>query len=280
MQLGYYLVLFLDVLGQREKLRNLTVLPTAEENINQVGALIRDTVGAVQTLRDAFSTSFEAQSGDSEFSKTLAPEMRERLREIGKFEVRRYVFSDSIIISVPLHNSNEHCTPMNGVYCTLFAACSVMTVALTQRIPLRGGIDVGLGVEMSQSEVYGSALERAYFLESRKAGHPRIVVGEEMVRYLRAVEWQTSTSMFGKTAVALASKCLSAIFKDGDGSWALDFLGSFFKEGAGGTLDPNFLKNALKFAETEKQKWSDAGKATLAHRYDLLLAYLHSRSAI
>ena len=46
--------------------------------------------------------------------------------------------------------------------------------------PLRGGIDVGLGLEITADEVYGPALERAHYLESRLADYPCVLVGDEL----------------------------------------------------------------------------------------------------
>ena len=57
-------------------------------------------------------------------------------------------------------------------------------VTLVWGHPARGGLDVGLGVEIAPGEVYGAALERAYQLESEVAQHPRLVIGKELVAYL------------------------------------------------------------------------------------------------
>jgi len=49
---------------------------------------------------------------------------------------------------------------------------------------LRGGIDVGLATEIGPGEIYGTALERAYVLKSKEAEYQRIVIGDELCRYL------------------------------------------------------------------------------------------------
>ena len=58
-------------------------------------------------------------------------------------------------------------------------ACRSLS-ALQQGIPLRGGIDVGLGTEMFPNEVYGPALLNAYRLESQAAEYPRTALGENL----------------------------------------------------------------------------------------------------
>src|SRR5207244_7206404 len=70
------------------------------------------------------------------------------------------------------------------VFSALSAACVVMLTALANKHPLRGGIDVGLAAEIGPGEIYGTALERAYLLEDRVAKYPRLVIGDELWRYL------------------------------------------------------------------------------------------------
>lgn len=142
-------------------------------------------------------------------------------------------------------------------------------------------VDVGLGIEMTKSEIYGPALERAHFLESCKARYPRIAVGDDLLNYLRIVHGQSPSTVFGRSAVVLAGACLSAIFQDSDGCFALDYLGSTFQEHVGkNALRPEFVRKALDFADDERKKWTGAGNNELADRYGRLLAYLRSRSQI
>jgi hypothetical protein len=46
-----------------------------------------------------------------------------------------------------------------------------------------------------RGEIYGTALERAYDLESEVAKYPRIVIGDELSKYLNSVlaEFEKST---------------------------------------------------------------------------------------
>ena len=74
---------------------------------------------------------------------------------------------------------------MSGVYSALTSAASSFLTMLAQGQAIRGGIDVGIAVELSEQEIYGSALSRAYELESNTAHYPRIVLWEELVKYIQ-----------------------------------------------------------------------------------------------
>jgi hypothetical protein len=55
---------------------------------------------------------------------------------------------------------------------------------MSQGWPIRGGIELGLAMDIDNDDIYGPALARAYTLESKVAQYPRIVIGEELILYL------------------------------------------------------------------------------------------------
>ena len=46
------------------------------------------------------------------------------------------------------------------------------------------GVEVGLGTELDNGEIYGPVLYKAYELERELPEYPRIVVGRELINYL------------------------------------------------------------------------------------------------
>ena len=277
-QLQYYLVLFFDLLGLRAQLRQLTALPTDEEAERQVISVLRATVGRVIKLRVGFESFFEAISTETELSRDLETSQRELLRQHTQAKMMSIGFSDSFLVFVPLSTTDENCTQINGVRRSLLAAGSIMTIALSEGIALRGGIDVGLGMELLEGEIYGPCLERAYYLETQQADYPRISVGDELLQYLSGVEAQRPMTTFGKCAVAGARQCSSLVFEDWDGTHALDYLGTGLREAIGASLFSPLIPKAIIFAESEKQKWASAGDTKLAQRFDRLNSYLTSRA--
>src|SRR5579872_4699117 len=119
-KLGYHLVAFLDVLGQRDKFRGLK-MPTNAQEEDEVKEVLRQTAGFVAELRTVFQTQFE-------------------VFEAGALNMRRHTkqplrpsftgFSDSFVTSVPLREEGYELMPVVTVFSALSAACIVMLTAL------------------------------------------------------------------------------------------------------------------------------------------------------
>ena len=178
-----HVVAFLDVLGQRKKFRQLQLPKTPEERL-AVQEVLRDTVGLVWRLRDKFRQQFESfeagvlrsQAGNK---KLLQPHL------VG--------FSDSFIACVSLKNDDQYLSPVITILSTLSAACSSILNSLARNHALRGGINVSLATEIIPGEIYGTALERAYLLESRQADYPRVLIGDELWNFFVSDLLQTNT---------------------------------------------------------------------------------------
>ena len=84
-------------------------------------------------------------------------------------------------------------TPIVKIFSALSAASIVMMTSLASKHALRGGIDVGLATQIGPEEIYGTALERAYVLESRHAKYPRVAIGDEFWTYLGAALRNSAT---------------------------------------------------------------------------------------
>jgi hypothetical protein len=172
--LGWYLVAFLDVLGQRKRFRQLR-LPKTQEEYLSVQEVLRNTVGFVSRLRDVFCDVFRGQ-----FEALQAGVLNSKPVEENFLPPDFLGFSDSFIASVALRNEDQHLAANIKVFATLSAACIVMLTSLASKHALRGGIDIGLAAELSPGEIYGSALEGAYRLESCQAEYPRVLIGDEL----------------------------------------------------------------------------------------------------
>jgi hypothetical protein len=125
--------------------------------------MIDSTAGFVLDLRRIFGEQFQSFKAGLTYIK----------KETNAAILPKFVgFSDSFVTSVPLHNQGGELVPIATVFSALAAAAIVMLTSLASWHPLRGGIDVGLATEIGPQEIYGTALERAYVLESRKAESP------------------------------------------------------------------------------------------------------------
>jgi hypothetical protein len=275
-----YLIVFLDILGQRSILREIKDLPTNDVEKEIFLDKIRKTIGKVDALRNAFRTYFNASNKHLPNTDLVPVELREEFILAQKSDAYFYGFSDSIIIAVPLMNNDENCTAMNGVFSALVATCGIGFLSLASTITLRAGLDIGIGTIIEDNEVYGPALERAYYIESNLAEYPRFVVGKELINYLSFVENQQCKTRFGIVAKNMAKLCREMIIRDTDGRLMLDFMGEKSKETADNSIDTEVVKRAYEFVNSQYQKYAIEGNEHLASRYFRLLRYINARKKL
>lgn len=274
--LGHYLVAFLDVLGQREKFRALK-LPKCPEEHALVGEVLRQTAGFVVELREQFRKQF------TEFDKGLTNFHRRAKEPIRPQFVG---FSDSFVTSVPLWSQNDdQLINVVTVFSALSAAGVVMLTSLASNHALRGGIDVGLATKITDEEIYGTALQRAYLLECEEAQYPRIIIGDELWNYLDAANANFTNQRTGeaKAIVAVIGKAMQMIATDQDGKRILDYLGAVMVENAGpdkAKTATHMVRPSYAFVLAEQERASRSENAKLIERYTLLRHYFESRLAL
>jgi hypothetical protein len=271
LQLGHHLVAFLDVLGQRERFRDLRQPRTSEES-TAVAEVLRQTAGFVLELRQIFDQQFTTfESALTNVKKQTSQPVRPKF--VG--------FSDSFVSSVPLRKGGSDLVPIIAVFSALTAAAVVMLTSLASRHPLRGGIDVGLATEIGPEEIYGTALERAYLLESKEADYPRIVIGDELWRYLEVAlaNFQMQATPESQSIAAIIGKITELIATDTDGKKILDYLGPIMVEHAGpaNTTAEKMVQPAYQFVLEEQTRVSQGGDPKLTARYQALRNYFESR---
>lgn len=277
-----YLVVVIDLLGQREILGTITGLPTNKNEKEEFDIKINKSVGSVRDLRNGFRKYFE-----SAFSKTpnvnLVPsEQRDAFLASMKIPaISTYGFSDTTVIAVPL---DENCAAINGIYYTFVATCGIGLAELSIRTPVRAGLEIGVASKVATKikdyEIYGPALAEAYYLESKLAEYPRFLVGKELIKYLLLVENQKCNTRIGEVAKKTAKDCLQMVIQDTDGRYILDFLGEKIKEASENVIDTKLVASAFDFVIEQYRKYSKDDNDKLASRYYRLLQYFQSRKSI
>jgi hypothetical protein len=162
----------------------------------------------------------------------------------------------------------------------LSAAAVVMLTSLGSKHPLRGGIDVGLATEIGSEEIYGTALERAYLLESKEASYPRIVIGDELWLYLNValVNFQAQTTPEAKSIVAIIEKTMELTAIDCDGKRILDYLGSVIADHARpGDEKRRIVKSIYEFVLVEQKRIDESNDPKMVIRYQAFRRYIESR---
>jgi hypothetical protein len=276
---GFYCVAFLDILGQRRKLLQLAPVPTKDDETTR---LLSETAGNVIRLRRRLAACFEAFGKPTLYLSMLPPDARERILN-ARQSLRSRSIGDSIIMEISFLGDEDGCASMIGVYGCIASCCFLHLVGLSTKCPIRGGIDMGLGINISERgdpEVYGPVLGNAYNLESKLADYPRILVSNELIGYLEQTAGLPQTTPLGKLANYLAAECKQFITIDTDGKPMLDFLGQ--KMATLSTLEERqyqFSRINECIAE-QKQMAQSENDSQLLIRYDRLAAYVEKRSAL
>jgi len=270
LRLGHHLVAFLDVLGQRERFKALH-LPETPEQVAAVAEVLRQTAGFVLELRKGFEEQFTTfESALTNLKRHTSEPVRPKF--VG--------FSDSFITSVPLRSEGSDLVPIISVCSVLSAAAVVMLTSLASKHPLRGGIDVGLATEIGPEEIYGTALERAYLLECKEAKYPRILIGDELWRYLNVAlaNFQTQTTPEAKSITAIIGKISGLIATDCDGNRILDYLGPTIVDHARpGDEKGRVVKSIYDFVLAEQKRINEGNDPELIARYQAFRRYIESR---
>lgn len=275
---GYYVVAFVDLLGQQGHLGELKGLPdkaNPEEMQGFVQAL-KNTYGVVTGMRRNFSKFFSAFTKENPRAAQLSPDQQVIYRQLTSEPIQFQSFSDSAIAYLPIRTDRLK-LPCRGIFGVLGASASTLLVSLAAGHPVRGGVDLGIGLEISKGEIYGSALARAHALESKVASYPRIVVGQELVTYLTLTAQQRPYDIYSQANKEGARICLELLHQDKDGSTFIDFLGAGCKEHMTHGLNAEVVQLCYRFVNNEVEKHKAAGDEKLLERYLALKEYIESR---
>jgi hypothetical protein len=107
------------------------------------------------------------------------------------------------------------------------------------------------------------------------AQYPRIVIGSELLNYLKESVQAPGQSRESALGRVFAEKCLELIYIDTDGAPTLDYAGKSVRE-----LHPDWkevIHEAVKYVRMEWERFKKEGNHKLASRYYSLLSYLSGR---
>ncbi len=163
---------------------------------------------------------------------------------------------------------------------TLMGACgSLFLLFLSEGMPFRGAIDVGVGMEINGIGFYGSAISKAYHLESTVAQYPRLVVGSDLVECLTVHTRTEGEDPRSKVSRKIAKDSLRLVVNDSTETHMLDFLNPYFRDLYKCDAVEVFEK-AQDFIHSEIDRYSlcqSKEHAKLLDRYRLLEQYFDSR---
>ena len=274
--IGNYFVVYLDILGQRKKIKELKAIPTnkAEDEISR--KVLHDTADKVIRLRQSFDDIFTSMTKSTGLLDGLAHDKREQAESLKKQIFKRRGIADSYIITIPLYDIEWGIKRvLINIWAALGATCATMIIMLADGSFIRGGIAKGWGTILpidNNDEVYGLAVSQAVEYEEKIAQYPRVIIGKELWEDLCKMEIESQDTFVKKYVISTKQ----FFYKDNDGSYVLDYLG----EGAHSiepTVFPKIVSTAYKNAIQEHQKLIDEKNYKLAARYYLLRQYIESR---
>ena len=278
-----YCISFIDLLGQRETLRDQGLLPlfNSDEDHKQFITTLKNSIGAIiklQARAEDMLQQEEKRRPESPFRASLSLEQQAIWDEMLRTRVTTQRWSDGLVSFVCLGDAGIKC-PLNGVFNIFATAGSLCFMGLASRNPIRGAIDVAWGVELKPGELYGAAVARAYEIESIHAQYPRIVVGPRAIAFLEAHKNNKESDVYSTDNRGLAELCLSMLAQDVDGLWILHYLGEEFRRAVTYSHHDEFYAKAWDYIEEQLQLHQKSGNSKLAFRYSHLLDYfvVHKR---
>ncbi len=270
---GHYLVAFVDLLGQRERLRRLSALPSEAggPEYAEFVQVVKDTVGAVHDLQN---TAYEFFSSFTKNEKSVQLNVLPDLGKLSNAEIKFQHFSDGLVIYIPLRTDEDY-SPLRGVYGAL-AACGVLCLlGLAKKRPVRIGISIGIAAELHENELYGKAIADAYELESYVAQYPRVVLSEEVVTYLDSYAHAkcTKSDLECQITAKTAEASLNMLARDFDGRAIVNYLGECFRNHLMDGVDDMVYIHAKSFIDEQLKRHQLAQNSKLAFRYTMLHGY-------
>jgi hypothetical protein len=276
----YYLVAFVDILGQQEDLIKMQNLPGNEKQHKRFIEAVKRTVLKVEFVRDSFSLYFQKMLEQKSDTSLIPTRFKNQfIATLENPNIFSYGFSDSFIIALPLSKINFN-QLANGVHSTLTAVCGIGLLSLIHNLPLRAGLDVGLACKIYKTEIYGPALASAYSLENKIAEYPRFVVGEGLRDFLLCYENKKCKNLMDEVARNTINRCSNYVITDSDDVYMLDYLGDAIKKEFDNEFRPNDIRKAWEFINTECKRFSEIGNYKLYKRYSRLKKYFQSKKDV
>jgi len=274
-----HVVCFLDLVGQQTKLGGWERLPESNPTPDFIKAL-KQTVGTVMAFREMFQLYFD------EAAKSIVPfgivdsfpwQERQLIQRAQDCRLKTQQFGDTFVFYSPIPNSDGDVS-MGAPFQLLFASCWAMVMSLAGKVPFRGAVSVGTGVELAENVFYGPALWDAYRHEREVAGYPRVVISPEAMRFFKGNAGFSESPPIDRYMKQMAVVCRSMLCMDTDGQLILDFLGRGVLDIVGAPRPDltEAIEKAYSFVRSESQRFR-ACDENLALRYAWLQKYMEAR---
>ena len=286
-RLSYYLAAFIDILGQSDDLQNISAFPKSKEEAASVFSTIHKAGLTIKALRHAFKNVVQASTPSiadliqlstpptPEELERVPPRYRAALMRLHSPRLVQRGFSDTFLLTLPLFTDGDPASTViavSDIEAALMGIANLSLSSLAAGIPLRGGVEIGLGFDLFPNEVYDPVLVSAHNLESRVAEYPRTVVGPNLLSFLTDIERLSQDDPFGQMAVQGAGICRSLICKSPDDGRAMVHMASMVTQDTDASF-PDRWAGASAWVNGQANRYRAEGNEKLAPRYARLAAY-------
>lgn len=270
-----FCVVYLDLLGQSKALRELAAVPLDRAHLEEIVPRVRETFGLRDAVRRWFGGFLGAAGMDVSRPRTTERRDESSLTSTDAKPLFQ-AFSDCFVLAVPLASADESRPEMRWLRAALVGTAAATLTLLASREALRGGIALAAAACTPDGSIYGPALEQAYYLESRVADYPRIVVGQGVRDFLKEI----SEDRIATGPATVAQECLDALFQDHDGRYGLDFAGEVVRRHVEEANGVQTFRRALEHVKSACREHEAAGDAKLSARYERLREYLSNCASV
>lgn len=227
----YYITAFLDLLGTSSRYNHLENIFKCDEI--EIQSIVNSVISPLVKFRGTFDEFYKSYNNQQKTSK-----IQKMLRDVLKIEIPSvYIqnYSDSVILNLPLVLEHSRVPIITGLL-AMVSACSVACfLSASEGILVRGGIELGEGIQISENEIIGCALSDAVRLE-KKSHQPRIIIGPRLLKMLDdfssldILNGDSPPSLKAKPFQASLNKTASesikkVIYPDEGQVYALDYIG-------------------------------------------------------
>lgn len=230
---------FLDLLGQGDKLRKLDnvradLVGSSPTSTERLLVAANDAIGPIKYLRlIAASTAKSYTSIDRGLRDhfTIDAAQENWIERVLAEGVTNTAVGDSVFLSVRIGRGDaiEELAKLRGLF---FVIAVIQYLLLKEGVLVRGGCDIGVAtVDPSTNEIIGSANAKAYQLESESAKFPRVVLGDEIIELLAKCEQHVESNDPATSGITELKEVLSMVSIDQDGRTFINYLSLFMPGG-------------------------------------------------
>jgi len=184
---------------------------------------------------------------------------------------------------VPLRVTGYQWNDLSAVRDMLISVGGTLLMTLAMDASFRAAIELGIGTDLENGDLYGPIRAEVYELEKARADYPRIIIGDRFFEYLKSfsegrpqIPCRTERELRGSKD--MAAMCMKMIAADpNDGSRILDYLGSEFREKTMCDCQNEGCREARVYIEKEFQDQTASGHDKVAEKFRKLRKYFDSR---